>query len=192
MLDERYTVLLISATDKARKNLSAVLAYNGFKQILSASTAGTARRIASDRPIDLAMINSPLSDDFGVNLAKDLEKKNISVLLFVSKDVFEQVAAKVEPEGIVVLAKPMVKGELDQAIRITRVMRGKMTKLEARASSMEEKMKEIRLVNRAKWLLIDRLKMSEVDAHRYIEKSAMDDCVNRGTIAENIIKIYDT
>ena len=136
MLDERYTVLLISATDKARKNLSAVLAYNGFKQILSASTAGTARRIASDRPIDLAMINSPLSDDFGVNLAKDLEKKNISVLLFVSKDVFEQVAAKVEPEGIVVLAKPMVKGELDQAIRITRVMRGKMTKLEARASSM--------------------------------------------------------
>ena len=56
--------------------------------------------------------------------------------------------------------------------------------------TIEEKMEEIRLVNRAKWLLIEQLKMTEQDAHRYIEKQAMDRCVNRRTIASEILAAY--
>jgi response regulator NasT len=51
-------------------------------------------------------------------------------------------------------------------------------------------MEEIRIVNRAKWLLISELKMTEPQAHRYIEKQAMDRCVPRRTVAEEIIRIY--
>lgn len=69
-------------------------------------------------------------------------------------------------------------------------IRERLRKLENKSLSMEEKMKEIRLVNRAKWVLIDELKMSEADAHRYIEKQAMDRCVSRREIAEEIISTY--
>ena len=62
--------------------------------------------------------------------------------------------------------------------------------MQKKTLSIEEKMEQIRLVNRAKWLLIGELKMSEPDAHRYIEKQAMDRCVSRREIAENIIKTY--
>ena len=55
---------------------------------------------------------------------------------------------------------------------------------------MDEKMEEIRLVNRAKWLLIEKLTMTESDAHRYIEKQAMDQCVSRREIAKGIIQTY--
>ena len=48
----------------------------------------------------------------------------------------------------------------------------------------------IRLVNRAKWLLIDQLKMTEADAHRYIEKQAMDSCTSKKVVAEEIIGLY--
>ena len=51
-------------------------------------------------------------------------------------------------------------------------------------------MEEIRCVNRAKWLLIRELKMDEPDAHRYIEKQAMDRCVTKREVAEEIIKTY--
>ena len=51
-------------------------------------------------------------------------------------------------------------------------------------------MVEIRIVNKAKWLLISELKMSEADAHRYIEKQAMDQCITKRSIAEDIIKTY--
>ena len=55
---------------------------------------------------------------------------------------------------------------------------------------MEDKMKEIRLVNRAKWILIDVMNMTEADAHRYIEKHAMDECITKREVSENIIKTY--
>ena len=56
--------------------------------------------------------------------------------------------------------------------------------------TLQEKMEEIRLVNRAKWLLIEELKMTEQEAHRYIEKQAMDRCVTRRAVAEQILSIY--
>ena len=52
-------------------------------------------------------------------------------------------------------------------------------------------MMEIKIVNRAKWTLINSLNMSEEDAHRYIEKQAMDRCVSKRAIAEEIIRSYD-
>lgn len=51
-------------------------------------------------------------------------------------------------------------------------------------------MEEIRIVNRAKWILISEIKMDEADAHRYIEKQAMDRCVSKREVAESIIKTY--
>ena len=51
-------------------------------------------------------------------------------------------------------------------------------------------MAEIRIVNRAKWLLISELKMKEPEAHRYIEKQSMDRCVSKRIVAEEIIKTY--
>ena len=61
---------------------------------------------------------------------------------------------------------------------------------EKKTLSVEEKMEEIRIVNRAKWLLISELKMDEPQAHRYIEKQAMDRCISRKEIAEEIIRTY--
>ena len=51
-------------------------------------------------------------------------------------------------------------------------------------------MAEIRLVNRAKWVLIEQLKMTENEAHKFIERQAMDRCVTRRTIAETILATY--
>ena len=57
-----------------------------------------------------------------------------------------------------------------------------------RSLSMEDKMAEIRLINRAKWVLIEKQGMSEQDAHRYIEKQAMDRCVPKRVVAEEILR----
>ena len=62
--------------------------------------------------------------------------------------------------------------------------------MEKKTATIEEKMEEIRLVNRAKWLLIEELKMTEQEAHRYIEKQAMDRCVTKRVVAVQILSTY--
>ena len=51
-------------------------------------------------------------------------------------------------------------------------------------------MEEIKLVGRAKLLLMQKLSLSEAEAHKYIELRAMDGCVKRSVVAENVIKTY--
>ena len=66
--------------------------------------------------------------------------------------------------------------------------RERLRKTEKKSLTLAEKMEEIRLVNRAKWLLIERRNMDEPTAHRYIEKQAMDRCITRRAVAEEILK----
>lgn len=49
---------------------------------------------------------------------------------------------------------------------------------------------EIRLVNRAKLILIKMRGMTEADAHRFIVKTAMDRCVKKREVAEDIIQYH--
>ena len=105
-------------------------------------------------------------------------------------EVYEEVCDKVTEYGILTLPKPASKQMVAHTLNFMAGIRERLRKLENKSLSMEEKMKEIRLVNRAKWVLIDELKMSEADAHRYIEKQAMDRCVSRREIAEEIISTY--
>ena len=66
----------------------------------------------------------------------------------------------------------------------------RLRRLEKKTLSVEEKMEEIRVVNRAKWLLISALQMEEPQAHRYIEKQAMDHSISKREVAEEIIRTY--
>ena len=52
-------------------------------------------------------------------------------------------------------------------------------------------MNEVRIINRAKCCLIEYLKMTEPQAHRYIEKQAMDLRQTKREIAESILKTYE-
>lgn len=59
------------------------------------------------------------------------------------------------------------------------------------AEHYRDKLKEIRTVDRAKCLLIQYQQMTEKEAHRLIEKRAMDRRVGKLKIAEEILQVYD-
>lgn len=75
-------------------------------------------------------------------------------------------------------------------MRLLCATRERLRRMEKKTASVEEKMEEIRVVNRAKLLLISERGMNEAEAHRYIEKQAMDSCVTKRTIAESIVRMY--
>ena len=117
-------------------------------------------------------------------------ERNGIALLLVRTEMYAAAYNKVCEHGVFVLSKPTSKAIFSQAFDWMMATRERLRKLEKKTMSIEDKMQEIRVVNRAKWMLIERLQMSEADAHRYIEKMAMDRCVSRREIAEGIIKTY--
>ncbi len=187
-----HSVLIVAATGKAKDYLTEVLPPNEFSSVLSVTNVGEARRLLLDRSFDLVLVNTPLPDDFGIRFAVDIAKQsNAGILLLVKAELLDAASEKTESLGILTVGKPASRQVIFQSIRLLLATQNRIRALEEKTISLQAKMEEIRLINRAKLLLIEHLKMSEPEAHRYIEKQAMDNCVKRKQIAENIIKTYD-
>ena len=187
------SVLIVSASRQAEDYLREVLCGGSFAPISSAKSVSEAKRMQLENHFDIVVINTPLPDDFGIEFAEQLcEDSSVGVLLFVKNELFEQVSCKVEDYGVLTFPRPGSRQSITQAIRLLVATHNRLAAFERKAIKLEAKMKEIRLINRAKWLLIDRFSMSEAEAHKYIEKTAMDNCVKRGEIAENIIRTYES
>lgn len=191
ILEKTYSVLIVSASDTFNSSLTPLLPEFKFEPIRVESSVNAARRAMSDRDYDFIVINSPLPDDAGVRFAIDLSGLKTSVaLLMVRSDIYTATYDKVAEHGVYVLPKPTSKPIVSQAIDWMIATRERLKKFEKKTMSTEEKMQEIRIVNHAKWILIEQIKMTESDAHRYIEKQAMDRCISKREMAEEIIKTY--
>lgn len=183
-------ILIVSGNDKMYDYITDILPPGEFS-LTKAANAGEAKRMSVADPADILLINTPLPDEFGTELALDFSEENTGILLLVKSEYYEEVLDKTEKEGIFTLSKPITRQSLCGALHLLAAMCAKLERLEKKNRTLQEKMADIRTVNRAKWLLIENLNMTEKDAHYYIEKQAMDTRLSRKEIAENIIRTYD-
>ena len=187
----KYRVLVADSGDKIYEYISQSLPRGDYDPILRAGHAGEARRMLLNAPVDIVIINTPLKDDFGTELALDLADGSAGVLLLVKNELYDQICYKVEDSGVLTLGKPTSRQGFYSAVKLLTAMTARLSKLEKANHTLQEKMADIRVVNRAKWLLIEHHHMKEQDAHYFIEKQAMDTRLSRREVAENIIRSYD-
>ena len=191
-LKERvYSILIVSATDSFTSAFADLLSEARYSPINTVTSVSVAKRVLAEKTYDFVIINAPLPDDAGTRFAIDTcTTKQTAVLLLVKNDIHAGIHDKVAEYGVFTLPKPISKTTMTHALNWLESARERLRQFEKKSISIEDKMAEIRLVNKAKWLLISELHMSEPDAHRYVEKQAMDRCVSRRCIAEEIIKTY--
>ncbi len=191
-LKERvYSVLIVSSSDSFKTATTEMLPSSLYQPVCSAISVSEAKRYIAAREFDFVIINSPLPDASGTRFAIDCCRSPVTVVLIFSRaDIYAEIYNKVAEYGVFTLPKPTNRSMILQALNWMSSARERLRKMEQKTSSVEERMEELRIINRAKCLLISELKMTEAEAHHYIEKSAMDNCIPKKEAAENIIKIY--
>lgn len=189
--ERRYSVLLVSSSPKFNESMLALLSESRFYPVTDVSDVSSARRRLLENKYDIVIINTPLPDDFGTRLALYIcENSGAGVLLLVKAEHYPDINGRVSPFGVLVLPKPTTSQAVSQSLQLLCGTRERLRRMEQKTASIEEKMEEIRIINRAKLLLMEQLKMTEKEAHRFIEKQAMDRCVTRITIAQSILSTY--
>lgn len=189
--DTTYSVLIISTGESMNRAFDNLLSRNLYYPVDFAGSIAQGKRILTEHNYDFVIINSPLPDDAGNDFACEIcDRKNTAVLMLIKADVCETVTSDVYTHGVFTLSKPTSQQNILTALGWMAATRERLKRTEKKAVSMEERMEEIRLVNRAKWLLIENLSMTEADAHKYIEKQAMDRCITKREVAEIVIRTY--
>lgn len=184
------SVLIVSGSEKGIDYFEE-LAGPSFSQIVHAQSAAQAAELVMHTPFDVVIVNAPLADELGDGFAVRCTENSYAGVLLLIKAELADTAAAAENAGVLVLTKPAGKGAIQSAVKLACAVGRRLFKAQSKADTLKSKMDELKTVNRAKWLLIGKLGMNEADAHRYIEKLAMDTRQTRREIAESVIKTYE-
>lgn len=186
-----YSVLLVSANEKFNAITRPLFPMTDYWPVTVAESVGAARRLLVSGEYDLILVNAPLPDDIGVRFAMQVcAESDAAVLLLIRSELYEETCARVQPAGVVTLSKPTSTETIEQTLRVLCAVRERLRAMREHQTTVEEKIEEIRLVNRAKWLLIEREGISEPEAHRRITKQAMDRHLSKRELCAQIIQQY--
>ena len=189
-VERHYRILLVSSGEKFIREMSALL-QGGLYQTDNSQSASDARCKMLEKQYDIVIVNAPLIDEFGSRLCIDASQNNGTIAgIFAANDTFEEIYAKESLQGVFVIPKPTSRMLVSQALSLMICARERLRNAEKKAVKAESKLDEIRIVNKAKWMLIDHEGFSEAEAHRYIEKSAMDAGITKRLVAQLIIDSY--
>ena len=184
---ESHSVLLVSRDSKIVSQISAFLVPPLF-ELTATSDFNEARCLATERSFNIIIADSGdgYDTDFAINVADSYS----TILLLVPNEHFDEISYRVEGYGILTITKPFEPFYLYNMMKIAIAVQYKVQVLSSQTTKLKVKMEEIKQVNRAKMLLMQNMNMSEQEAHRYIEKEAMDRGMKKTAISEEIIKTY--
>ena len=185
-------MLIISTSEKSSQAVAKLISPTLCPSASFAGSGSTARRLISVRSFDLVLINAPLSDEFGHELAMDLARQTTAgILLLVKNDVYDEVSDLVREDGVITISKPISGAFFHQAVQMGIAVSAKSAAQERRIADLKQKLEDSRRISLAKCLLVQYQGISEPEAHRLIEKQAMDSRMSRRDVAEEWIRRYE-
>ncbi len=187
------SLLLITASQDTAARFAAFLPADRFAPELNVCSPHEAGYVLQGVDFDtVVVVDSSVPSDQGAALAAQAADSGAAgVLMLAEQDRYGSVAAYADAHGFLALPSPADPTLLKQSLAMMAGVSSRLRDLSSQAEKLRLKMDEMRLVDRAKLLLIQRFNMTEKQAHRFIEKTAMDRCVTRRAVAETIIRTYE-
>ena len=186
-------ILLVCAKENSAQTLEALL--NDFLQaeIVRATHLQQAQELLSQHIFRLVIVNLPFhSENIEAFALGAAESTASGILLLCPQDSAQHLLERCLPQGILVLPKPFSQPMFVQSVYLGLSTSARLSELLQENRKLHSKLEELKLVSRAKAVLIEYLKLTEPQAHRYIEKQAMDLGLTRRQVALNILKTYES
>ncbi|KAF5068710.1 putative transcriptional regulatory protein pdtaR [anaerobic digester metagenome] len=184
-------ILIIAGKETEKENLVGLLDYYSPSQILYASNSKQAKELIASATPSLIIINAPLPSESAQDLAIFMtQRTDASVILLLPESYRNIKEYSGEDYGILILYKPFKRSEFERTVKFAIAFENRIAKIQEKNKKLQKQLTEFRTVHRAKCLLIQHLHMTEPQAHRYIEKHAMDCRQSKLEVANNILKTY--
>ncbi len=186
------SVLVVCGKVESGKEIASLMLRSGFISADLALSANEARRKLNQVDPELIVVNTPLPDESISPFVLDIsERTDACILVIVKRELLSEVQYDLEKCSALILSKPLDKTTLAQTAKYAVNTKKSMSGLLMENTQLKKKMDDKRIIDRAKWFLIENLKMTEPQAHRYIQKRAMDLRLPQVDVASEIIHSYE-
>jgi two-component system, response regulator PdtaR len=181
---------VVIAEDEAliRLDLAEMLAEEGYDVVGQAGDGETAVALVEDQRPDLAVFDVKMPKLDGISAAERVATKRLAPVVILTAFSQRELVERARDAGAMAyLVKPFTKSDLVPAIEIALSRFAELSQLESEVDSLGERLESRKVADRAKGILQDRLGLTEPEAFRWLQKTAMDLRLPMRAVAEGVI-----
>jgi two-component system, response regulator PdtaR len=181
---------VVIAEDEAliRMDLAEMLSGEGYDVVGQAADGAEAVRLAEELDPDLVVLDVKMPILDGISAAERIAEQRIAPVViltaFSQRDLVERAR---DAGAMAYVVKPFSSQDLVPAIEMAMSRFGEISTLEGEVADLTERLETRKAVDRAKAVLEERLGLSEPDAFRWIQKTAMDLRLSMRQVADGVI-----
>jgi response regulator NasT len=182
------TYRIVVAEDEAliRLDLVEMLTEAGYEVIGEATNGEEAVKLVESQNPDLAILDVKMPVLDGISAAEKIISRAPVLMLtaFSQKDLVERAR---DAGAMAYVVKPFAIGDLVPAIEIAVSRHRQLKALEAEVANLHERLETRKIIDRAKGMLMQALKLSEPEAFSWIQRTAMDRRMSMKDVASAVI-----
>jgi response regulator NasT len=170
-----------------RMDIVETLRDQGFQVVGEAGDGNKAVELAFELKPDLMVMDIKMPDLDGLSAAEKISELKIPVVLLTAFSQQELVSRATEVGAMAFLVKPFSPQDLLPAIEIALSRHTQLVALEAEVADLSERLETRKLVERAKGVLSEKMKLTEPEAFRWIQKASMDRRLSMADVARTVL-----
>ena len=181
---------IVVAEDEAliRLDLAEMLAELGYDVVGQASDGEQAVALVQEHRPDVVIMDVKMPVLDGISAAEQIGKERIAPVLMLTAFSQKELVERDRDAGVMAyIVKPFTQADLAPAVDIATSRWAELKALEGEIADLGERLETRKAVDRAKGILMTRLKLSEADAFRWIQKTALDRRLGMREVADAVI-----
>lgn len=187
-MDEPIRVVVAEDEGLIRMDVVATLQEAGYQVVGEAADGEEAIKLATELEPDLVVMDIKMPKLDGISAAEKISLLKIPVVLLTAFSQADLVARAADAGAMAYVTKPFKPSDLLPAIQIALSRHEELISLETEIADLSDRLETRKLMDRAKGLLQSKMKLSEPDAFRWIQKASMDRRLTMGQVAKAVIE----
>jgi AmiR/NasT family two-component response regulator len=182
---------VVIAEDEAliRMDLVEMLDEEGYDVVGEAADGASAVALAEEHRPDLVILDVKMPVLDGISAAERIARARIAPVVILTAFSQRELVERARDAGAMAyLTKPFTRSDLVPAIEIAVSRFSEVNALEAEIADLGEQLAARKAVDRAKGILQKELGLTEPDAFRWIQKTAMDLRRSMREVAEGVVE----
>ncbi|WP_026176705.1 ANTAR domain-containing response regulator [Desulfurispora thermophila] len=183
------TRIVIADADVAfRRALKEVMRHLDYVCVGEVGEARAALQLVFQTEPHLVVLDPHLPGSESVDICTIIDEHKVAPIVAAveaKQEVIQEVAAYPGVYGL--LLKPLHEDALCPVVEVALTSFGRVKNLQRELKDLRRELETRKLVQRAKLLLMEKKQMTEKDAHRYLQKLAMDNGLPLAKVAQRVI-----
>ena len=187
-MSEALRVVVVEDEALIRMDVVSTLEEAGFEIVGEGADGEEAISLAKEHEPDLVVMDIKMPKLDGISAAEKIAELKIPVVLLTAFSQTDLVSRAAEAGAMAYVTKPFKPGDLLPVIQIALARHEELLSLESEIADLSDRLETRKMMDRAKGLLMTKMKLSEPDAFRWIQKASMDRRLSMAQVAKAVIE----